>query len=58
MDRAVGHLRDLGQVVSDADLERISPLIHAHIQLHGRYSFNPPDHIDRGELRPLPHLGG
>ncbi len=58
MDRAVGHLRDLGQVVDDGDLERISPLIHAHIELHGRYSFNPPELIHRGELRPLPHLSG
>lgn len=58
MDRAVDHLRNLGQVVDDGDLERISPLIHGHIELHGRYSFNPPEHIHGGELRPLPHLDG
>jgi len=58
MDRAAGHLRDLGREVNDADLQRISPLVHAHIELHGRYSFDLPQHIQRGELRPLPHPDG
>ncbi|MCA1702052.1 MAG: transposase [Actinobacteria bacterium] len=30
VDRAVGHLRDLGQILDDGDLERISPLIQMH----------------------------
>jgi hypothetical protein len=32
---------------------RLSPLLHEHINLLGRYSFTVPDAVIRGELRPL-----
>ena len=43
MDRAVTHVRDTGKTVRDADVERLSPLVRDHIELHGRYSFELPD---------------
>ena len=32
---------------------RLSPLIHDHINMLGRYSFAMPETVARGELRPL-----
>ena len=54
MDRAVTHVRDTGKTVDDADVERLSPLVREHIELHGRYSFDLPDVVREGVLRPLP----
>ena len=53
MDTAVRHLREEGLEVLDSDLERLSPLVHGHINLHGRYHFGLPEEVQRGELRPL-----
>jgi hypothetical protein len=39
--------------VGDEDVERLSPLRHVHINLHGRYYFTPSDAVARGELRRL-----
>ena len=55
MDRAVSHVRSRGRTIDDHDLERLSPLVREHIELHGRYSFSLPDVVRDGELRPLPH---
>ncbi len=54
LDRAVNHVRDRGQSIDDHDLERLSPLVREHIELHGRYSFSLPEAVLSGELRPLP----
>ncbi len=54
MDRAVSHVRDTGKLVDDGDVERLSPLVREHIELHGRYSFDLPDVVRAGILRPLP----
>jgi hypothetical protein len=35
------------------DLQRLSPLVHHHIHLDGRYSFTLPEPVTHGELRPL-----
>ena len=35
------------------DMARLSPLIHEHINMLGRYLFAVPDAVARGELRPL-----
>ncbi len=35
------------------DIERLSPLVHEHINLHGRYYFGLPEAVQRGELRAL-----
>ncbi|MDD9983993.1 MAG: Tn3 family transposase [Gammaproteobacteria bacterium] len=42
-----------GHVIDPADLARISPLVHRHINFLGRYAFTIPEAVARGELRPL-----
>jgi len=54
LDRAVNHVRDRGKSIHDHELERLSPLVREHIELHGRYSFSLPEAVLIGELRPLP----
>jgi hypothetical protein len=39
--------------VRDEDVARLSPLIHEHINMLGRYSFVVPEPVVRGKLRPL-----
>jgi TnpA family transposase len=53
MERAIAQLRQEGFPVRDEDVERLSPLIHDHINMQGRYSFAVPEAVARGELRPL-----
>ena len=36
-----------------SDVARLSPLLHEHINLPGRYDFTLPTGIAAGELRPL-----
>jgi TnpA family transposase len=49
-DAALTALRAQGYPVADADAARLSPLVDAHLNVHGRYAFTPP----AGEgLRPL-----
>ncbi|MGH8845791.1 MAG: hypothetical protein ACREXQ_00895 [Polaromonas sp.] len=40
-------------VIRDEDVARLSPLLHDHINMLGRYSFNVPEEVRRGELRAL-----
>ncbi|MBF0548888.1 MAG: putative toxin-antitoxin system toxin component, PIN family, partial [Candidatus Riflebacteria bacterium] len=40
-------------LVQDEDIARLSPFLHEHINLLGRYSFSVPEEVTRGELRPL-----
>ncbi len=53
MDAALRQLRADGVQVLEGDLERLSPLVHAHINMLGRYHFTVPEAVLRGELRPL-----
>ena len=53
LDAALAQLRREGYPVQDADVARLSPLIHEHINMLGRYSFAVPEAVRRGELRPL-----
>jgi len=50
---ALDQLRKEGFAVLDDDVARLSPLIHEHINMLGRYSFAMPESVARGELRPL-----
>ncbi len=50
-DAALKHLRHNGFAVNDADVKRLSPLGHEHINLLGRYQFGTPAFTDA--LRPL-----
>jgi Tn3 transposase DDE domain-containing protein len=53
MDAALTQLRAEGYSVRDEQVARLSPLIHEHINMLGRYSFVVPEPVVRGELRPL-----
>jgi hypothetical protein len=50
---ALDQLRSEGYPVRNEDVPRLSPLIQQHINVLGRYSFNMPEAIANGELRPL-----
>ena len=53
MEAALNQLRQDGYPVRDDDVARLSPLLHEHINMLGRYSFSVPEAVARGELRPL-----
>jgi TnpA family transposase len=53
MDVALNQLRAEGYPVEDADLARLSPLLHEHINMLGRYFFSIPEAVAKGNLRPL-----
>jgi len=53
IEAALEQLRTEGFEVRDEDVARLSPLIHDHINMLGRYSFAMPDIVARGGLRPL-----
>jgi len=53
MEAALEQLRAEGFAVKDDDVARLSPLLHEHINMLGRYSFLVPESVANGELRPL-----
>jgi len=57
MAAALEQLRKEGFLIQNEDVARLSPLIHDHINMLGRYSFAMPETVARGELRPLRNPG-
>ena len=53
MDAAIDHLRTDGMAIRQEDLARLSPLMHKHVNVLGRYSFALTESVANGELRPL-----
>lgn len=53
IDAALDQLRREGFKVRDEDAARLSPLVHDHLNVLGRYSFSMPEAVAKGELRPL-----
>ena len=53
MEVALDQLRQQGHQVNTEDVAKLSPLLHEHINLLGRYSFSVPDSVSNGQLRPL-----
>ena len=53
MEVALDALRKAGPTIDNADVRRLSPLCYEHINIMGRYSFNLPEVIENGGLRPL-----
>ena len=53
MEAALDQLRADGYTVKNEDVARLSPLLHEHINMLGRYSFSVPEAVAKGELRPL-----
>jgi hypothetical protein len=53
MDAGLQQLQAEGMPVASADVARLSPLVHRHINFQGHYSFALSEAVARGELRPL-----
>ena len=53
MQAALEKLRENGVNVSDADVARLSPMEHRHINFLGSYSFALNEEVMTGHLRPL-----
>jgi TnpA family transposase len=53
LERAIDATRAAGHPVDDADIARLSPLVHAHLNVLGRSSFTLPADLERGAWRPL-----
>ena len=53
MQVAIEKLRNEGEIINDADIQRLSPLGYDHINIVGKYSFNLPEEIAKGSLRTL-----
>ncbi len=53
LDRAVAYLREQGAEVRKEDLARVSPLMHAHVRVLGRYHFRLDETVADGGMRPL-----
>ncbi len=53
MGLALDDLQKMGMPINPEDVERLSPLLHHHIHLDGRYTFALPEAVAHGELRPL-----
>ena len=51
--KPLDHLRAQDIKIRPADLARLSPLIHKHIHVLGRYVFTLPEPIANGALRPI-----
>lgn len=56
MGVALEEVRGLGPV-REEDVARLSPLLHEHVHMLGRYDFSLPEAVAQGQLRPLrdPH---
>jgi len=53
MEAVLTQLRTEGMEVLSADVARLSPLVHKHINFQGRYSFALAESVAQGALRPL-----
>jgi TnpA family transposase len=56
MEAALKQIQDGQMPVAAADIARLSPLVHRHINFQGRYSFALAEAVARGALRPLRDL--
>jgi hypothetical protein len=56
MEAALQRLGVEGMPIASADVARLSPLVHHHINFQGRYSFALAEAVARGALRPLREL--
>jgi TnpA family transposase len=53
MEAALDRLWQQGHQVNTKDVAKLSPLLHEHINMLGRYSFSVPESVNNGQLRPL-----
>ena len=53
MEEALSYLKATGMEVKDEDIARLSPLLHKHINMLGRYQFSLPLELQQGQMRKL-----
>ena len=53
LDKAISQLREEDQKIRDEDLARVSPLMHGHVRVLGRYHFQLDESVAEGGSRPL-----
>lgn len=53
LDATLAQVRTSGATVKPEDIERLSPLLLDHVNVLGRYEFNPKKSIRQGKLRLL-----
>ena len=53
IELALNNLRRDGESVDEADIQRLSPVGHEHINIVGHYSFTLPEDVAQGHLRSL-----
>jgi TnpA family transposase len=56
MQSAIDHLQQQSIAIREEDEARLSPLVHAHINVLGHYSFVLTEQVTKGQLRPLNQL--
>lgn len=50
---ALDELRSIGHPVNDEDVARLTPLLHEHVSMLGKYDFTLSEDVAQGNLRPL-----
>ncbi|WP_420594234.1 hypothetical protein [Deinococcus sp.] len=53
MGVTLDELCSTGHPVLEADVARLTPLLHDHIHMLGKYDFTLPEAVAQGQLRPL-----
>lgn len=53
MQAALDHLQNQPGKIREEDEARLSPLVHGHLNVLGRYSFTLNEQVKNGQLRPL-----
>lgn len=53
MEVALTELRQAGEPVLEDDVARLTPLLHEHVNMLGKYDFTLPEEIVQGQLRRL-----
>jgi TnpA family transposase len=53
LQHALEQWQETEEVLHPADVARLSPLLHEHVNMLGRYDFTLPEDIAAGQIRPL-----
>lgn len=53
MERALEDMRQRGMTILPEDVARLSPIVHEHVNVYGKYSFTLAEPIQQGAYHPL-----
>ncbi|EHV2922799.1 Tn3 family transposase [Enterococcus faecalis] len=53
IQEGIKQLKKEGMIITDEDIQRLSPLLTEHINFMGKYTFQHNEAVKNGELRPL-----